>query len=732
MPDLESRFRITTDQGSADNAAKAVADVGKAAKEAAQPLETVRTHFQTIRREGAEMSRLGMRMGMIGGAMLAPMVLAANNYVKNAGMAETTSRQWLQTTDQLAAAQMRVGRVIATEALPYMQKAATLAASIASFSERNPAIIRAGLLVGGTLAAGGAGLTILGQMVNTVGTAGVLLTRLGIVRNAATAAGTGAEGIAGGAAGGAGLTALGVGGSVLAGVAVGAIAVQYMASKGVKGNVGGVGYEARNLGEYGVAADYGLSKLFGASEKDAQQNALSLAQAFGLVAQKEEEAATSATKLTDQSWYQQGLTQFRSYALQRTRSEEDLWTSLSRGQSDYDRQVTIETNAYNLQRSIAVRNEGIQLNYSEQDYNRQRTINTDAFNRQQAIDEQQYYYQRSIAQRDFSISQRREQEDWQLQTQRETQDHQWNLLQAAMSGNTMAIWQENRSFNLQQSREQQDRTITQTRQQQDQSRSLSDARVNYDRQRKIAVDSYAIQQTIAADSYTIQRTRQQDQFKLQLSDQATQFAIQRQVEQTNFNIQQANAQVDFNKDKNRQDADMKSMTDALGADRAAWQAELDKYAPAFTQFLNQGIIDPLNQIRTSAGLQGLPAVVAQMTNPQGSSFNYGASSSAMTGGGLSGGGGGAGFRASGGYVGFGNYRTGEQGYEYVLDHNTTKAWERQLGGPLTQGALRGRSDSLDINFTGNVPAGVNPAVIEAAVAKQVTAMYSTVTARRAR
>lgn len=46
-------------------------------------------------------------------------------------------------------------------------------------------------------------------------------------------------------------------------------------------------------------------------------------------------------------------------------------------------------------------------------------------------------------------------------------------------------------------------------------------------------------------------------------------------------------------------------------------------------------------------------------------------------------------RAGGGYVTAGNYRVGEEGYEFVLNNATTRMAEGMAGGNLTQGGLRG-------------------------------------------
>lgn len=706
MGELEARFKITTDKSGVDQATKAVADVKKSAQELDRPLSAIRQHFELIGRAGEQFSRVGVRMAATGTAMMTPMMLAANSYVKSAGMAETTSRQWLKTTDQLAAAQQRIGRVVAQETLPYMEKVAQLAQTAAAFGERHPEAVKGLVTVGTGLVAGGAGLTVLGQTANAISAIG----RLGLL---------------GGAAGGAGL---GLAGAGLGGVGLGAGVVQYLASQGFKANVGGIGLEARNLGEYPVAGVYGATKLLGGSEEQATQNALALAQALGLVATN---AGQATARLEDSPWYGQGLQMFAQYALQQKYAQADHYRDMLRSGYDFQRNVRYQEEAYSVQRAIAVRNHNIQISYAEQDYYRQRQISTDQFQRQVMLSEQEYYYQRSIANRNFIISQQRMAEDYALQSERNEYDHKIRLRNAARTGNATAWLEEMRAYQLSEARRKQDYEITRRRAKEDFDLSQSDARTSYERQRKISQENFAIQEKIQAESYIIQRQRQQENFDRQIADQDAQFARQMRIAAEQHAIQLSRFETDFATEKERQETAFKLSLASLGAFRDEYGAILDSMKPMFADFLNGGIVDPLNQIRGMAGLQELPSVVAGPGyNNAGASFNYGYTFSGGPTSGGGGGGGGGGFRAGGGYVGFGNYHVGEGGYEYVLDHATTKIWESKLGGPLTQDALRaGTSDTLEITFRGEVPGGINMAAIEAAVSRQIADKYRRVTAR---
>ncbi len=707
MGELEARFKITTDKSGVDQAAKSIDEVKKRAQEMERPMTSIRQHFEAIGKAGEQFSRVGVRMAATGTAMMAPMMLAANSYVKSAGMAETTSRQWLKTTDQLAAAQQRIGRVVAQETLPYMEKVAQLAQTAAAFGEKHPEAVKGLVTVGTGLVAGGAGLTVLGQTASAISAIG----RLGLL---------------GGAAGGAGL---GLAGAGLGGVGLGAGVVQYLASQGFKANIFGVPLEARNLGEYPVAGAYGATKLLGGSEEQATQNALALAQALGLVATN---AGQATARLEDSPWYGQGLQMFAQYSLQQKYAQADHYRDMLRSGYDFQRNVRYQEEAYGVQRAIAVRNHNIQMSYAEQNFQRQRQINADQFQRQLMLSEQEYYYQRGIAARNFAISARRAEEDYRLQTHRNEEDHRIRLRNIARTGNATAWLEEMRSYQLSERRRKEDYEIARRRAKEDFDLAQSDARTAYERQRKIALENFAIQEKIQAESYVIQRQRQQENFDRQTADQDAQFSRQMRITAEQHAIQLNRFEADFATEKERQETAFKLSLASLGAFRDEYGAMLDGIKPMFSDFLNSGIVDPLNQIRGMAGLQELPSVVAGPGyNNAGASFNYGpAFSGGPTSGGGGGGGGGGGFRASGGYVGFGNYRVGEGGYEYVLDHATTKMWESKLGGPLTQDALRtGTSDTLEITFKGDVPGGINMAAIEAAVSRQIADKYRRVTAR---
>jgi hypothetical protein len=91
-----------------------------------------------------------------GAAVLAPLILSAQKYVDVVGNAEAESREWAATTQRLEKAQVDLGRKATNALNPYRN---ALADILTKISQVDPAIIRAGVEIGGVVALiGGAGL----------------------------------------------------------------------------------------------------------------------------------------------------------------------------------------------------------------------------------------------------------------------------------------------------------------------------------------------------------------------------------------------------------------------------------------------------------------------------------------------------------------------------------------------------------------------------------------------
>ncbi len=127
------------------------------------------------------MSSVGLQAAAAGAAIIAPLALAARAYIQQAGEAESTSRRWNTAMQDIQQSQIRVGRVVAQEILPLLEKAADLAEKIAQFVEDNPDVVKAALAVGGSLVVVGGLVSAVGQIGLFIGGIGQIAAALGAV-----------------------------------------------------------------------------------------------------------------------------------------------------------------------------------------------------------------------------------------------------------------------------------------------------------------------------------------------------------------------------------------------------------------------------------------------------------------------------------------------------------------------------------------------------------------------
>ncbi|MEO6565203.1 MAG: hypothetical protein ABIO63_04145, partial [Casimicrobiaceae bacterium] len=107
--------------------------------------------------EGISKLGLGVGVGIVGGAFA-----FASKYVRDAKESTKVTLQWKAAQESMARSSARVGEVVATQALPLLIRAATIAEKTAQFVERNPELVRTALNVGLVTA----GVSVLGLMVS--------------------------------------------------------------------------------------------------------------------------------------------------------------------------------------------------------------------------------------------------------------------------------------------------------------------------------------------------------------------------------------------------------------------------------------------------------------------------------------------------------------------------------------------------------------------------------------
>lgn len=120
-------------------------------------------------RTGEEFARFGATIAGAGGAILAPVVLAAQAYTQRFGQLEKVSRNYLATQQRQADATARLGRVSAEALTPVFSKLAELQERLAAFAEKNPNLVKLAVGAGGVLVTAGSVLAAIGVTVSAVG-----------------------------------------------------------------------------------------------------------------------------------------------------------------------------------------------------------------------------------------------------------------------------------------------------------------------------------------------------------------------------------------------------------------------------------------------------------------------------------------------------------------------------------------------------------------------------------
>lgn len=672
-----------------------------------QAFQETERQINNVRKTADGLSQVGQSMAMIGGGMIAPFLLAANSYVQVAGRADQASRDWLDQQKRLEQAQLRIGRVAAQSIVPVMETLAGLAEDAADFAEKHPDAIKAVLGIGGTLVAIGGATATIGKAVQVISTVkgGLLaLAKLGSAGATASAAGSAAAGAGGagaaGAAGAAGLTAGGIAASVLGGVALGGAVYQGIATSKVGKQMG-----LANVQQYASVAAYGLGKLVGGTET-ANRWFVKVAGGLGQLdeatrkaAEAQVQAASNATagaggrvisqaavdtfiqyrKAQDSALEQYEKNRARiigSYEKQRTKAVADFAKSQAKSQTNFDKTEQREQQQY--------------------ERNRQKMLADYAKSEQRA--EQDYYRQRVQASKQYGVEVQRAEQDHRREMRRMRQDYERSQQDAIADRDALAYFQ-------------------------------NQQRYEDERQQ-------------AEEDYQVEAARRSEEFAAQVAEMEAQFAEARAQRQADFAERMTEAQAQFEEQRAlRAEQFAEQMEEARQAHQKRL-AEMDQTQQDELAAAEQGYREQLATLETSLAEQ-LAALDENLLGEQALRNQYYAqmttdleawlagNARAMreqvytTGGSTSSGSGWTATRdrrskyarAIGGYAGSGLYRLGEEGREFVLSNQTTRAMERMVGGSLTQQNVisGGRHDTMTIR----VDAGAYNAVIVPVVERAV-------------
>ena len=135
----------------------------KGMKAAHKESQQVQTQWRRMQFAVRGVVETGQTFAVASGAAIAGMMLAANAYVDSVKASTEATRDWKLATQSLKDSQSEVGRVLATEALPYLRSAATLMQHAAAFAEKHPGAIEGIFAASGVILAASAIVLAVGK-----------------------------------------------------------------------------------------------------------------------------------------------------------------------------------------------------------------------------------------------------------------------------------------------------------------------------------------------------------------------------------------------------------------------------------------------------------------------------------------------------------------------------------------------------------------------------------------
>lgn len=176
------------------------------------------------------LGRIGNTLAIGSAAILTPLVMAVNKYKDSLGETEPTSKRLVDLSKRWEESQIRLGRVVAEQILPHLEKALDYVDKAVKFAEDNPGFIEAAVTVVGAIGILGTILSGIAQVGQALVAFQTLTAGLGL---GTAATGTGTAAVAGTAAVG-GEAAIAAGVTTAIGSAVFLAAVTVAAAEGTR------------------------------------------------------------------------------------------------------------------------------------------------------------------------------------------------------------------------------------------------------------------------------------------------------------------------------------------------------------------------------------------------------------------------------------------------------------------------------------------------------------------
>ncbi len=661
---------------------------------------------------GFALTMTGHQIALMGQSLLSPI----QKFTEFAGTTDPISRKWLGATKEIERSISRIGRVMASQLLPYMEKAAELAEKAAKFIEEHPKIAGAvGTVGAGAIALGGAIISI-----------GQLLSGYAALKSVLSLTGGGAAAEA--AVAGVGATTQAATGGILAALLTG---IRGILSKmlGFLGKI--VGFFGKLLATGpgaiigGIIAGFGISDLIsrtemgkragtqpfshvatvgayyagrfsgnegwtGGNEERGLAWAKKVAEWFGII---EKSAGPAADEL---SRFGGAILQFSDVGEEAVQIYQQYQEEENKAAIEYARERTEAEKEYESDRADIVAQYGQDRAKLEADYERERSRIIADYNRERVQAEQDHArdlaratqdYQRDAAQaaEDWARDQARMFEDLQqkladlqknynesvadaerdhferLRKMRE--DHEFALEELVAARDALGIVREQRKYRREvreENREYQQR--------------LRDLKENLEEQRRETLQDYQQRLQEQQQQYELERQRREEDFNLKIQEMNEDFAIEQQRRREDFEarLQQAEEQhqeelrqlaADFQEELRQLDQNhrrkMQEMQRDYEEERRQRSEALKREMQDLLQ-IQQGGYDQM----VAATKSYVDNLIAESNRLQGT---------------------GVGSRATGGYVSRGLWNLHDN--EYVLNEATTRGIEGVLGGRITQSGI---------------------------------------------
>lgn len=699
-------------------------------------------------------------LGGIGRSIVGPLQAATESYFQSAGRATDQGRRWLDASQDLAKAQYQIGKAASGAVLPVMEQATDLAEKAAKFAEEHPEVIQAALKIGAataTLGAVGMAVTKGIKLTADLKAAAMaaqqfaaakmmdraakkqLAAAAGMRTGAAgSAAGRAAGGAAGAGAAGAGGLAIGtvaatvvsVLGGVFAGVAITDILAESKFGERLESGINSI-FDQAGLGmqisfekfnKIITVGVYQLGKLFGGEEL-AQEWAVSVGELTGAFEEAEkatEELSESVDRLgldevtqayieharelaqAEQQFQMQRGYEQEQYNREDLRMEEENERQKLLMQRDFDRDEVESLRDFERQKQLMIRDFAREELLIEEEHDRDLVAQGKDFAREEKRELQEYYRERMEMARDFGVETARMEEDHQREMRYMWEDHEGRQKEAIGARDAMALRDENRSFEKDRSRAEDEYGVEARRRNEDYAQQMAEMEANFARQRAMRMEEQERQIAEEQKRFELERQLRLDEYKLQQQDEQDNYDYERSEATRRFEQEVADQEEEHNRER------------GLEEEERAFQAEMDnKQFNDEKMLAEQRLAERIRQIDEDTGILGdreremrnsyydamvvdAEVFMSRLRSTMAYSDTYYTSPPGMQ---------------EGGYVPRGVYQAGEAGDEFMLNSSTTKSAERMLGGRLSQDAIlaslagsgrrRGGSRSLTVSPTFN-------------------------------